>query len=70
MFEIYSPIPEPLETTVTCVPGPAEACSRWEAPRADNCPYNLLFLPVIWAKQKHPPLHWIVPVPNGKGPTQ
>lgn len=41
----------------------------WEAAHADNCPCNSLFLP-IWAKQKHPPLRWIVPDPNGKGPTQ
>lgn len=27
------------------------------------------FLHITWAKQKHSPLSWTVPVPNGKGPT-
>lgn len=70
MFEACSSVSEPLETTVSCAPGTVAACPRWEAARADNCPCNLLSLPTIWAKQEHPALSCIGPVPDGKGPTQ
>lgn len=65
--EVCSSVPEALETTVTCVPGPAGTCLRWEAAHGGTC-VHVTYCSLGQADA--PTTELDSPSPNGKDPPQ